>query len=160
MLFRSATHHHACTATVGVGAGLRVAVLATVQCPDVGELPPTHQVVDAHLVRLCRIRPQAHRHVLEVRLVGRRTGGEEGTLIIDFDGAVADVFGFNALQLGLPQYDFLRANRIPLHCRVAPPGDVELRRTAAKRVMVLLLTCISIGCAWWGWVFVVAIRNL
>ena len=43
------------------------------------------------------------------------------------DNAVADVFGFNALQLGLPEYNFLRANRIPLHCRVAPRGAVELR---------------------------------
>ena len=43
------------------------------------------------------------------------------------DNAVADVFGFNALQLGLPEYDFLRANRIPMHCRVAPHGDVDLR---------------------------------
>lgn len=30
------------------------------------------------------------------------------------DKAVADVFGFNALQLGMPQCDFLRSNRIPL----------------------------------------------
>lgn len=43
------------------------------------------------------------------------------------DSAVADLFGFNALQLGLPEHDFLRANRIPLHCRVAPRGAVELR---------------------------------
>jgi SAM-dependent methyltransferase len=30
-----------------------------------------------------------------------------------YDNAVADIFGFNALQLGLPEIDFLRANRIP-----------------------------------------------
>ena len=30
------------------------------------------------------------------------------------DEALADIFGFNALQIGLPQYDFLRTNRIPL----------------------------------------------
>jgi SAM-dependent methyltransferase len=30
------------------------------------------------------------------------------------DAAVADVFGFNAVQIGLPQCDFLSANRIPL----------------------------------------------
>lgn len=34
-----------------------------------------------------------------------------------YDLLVADVFGFNALQLGLPQYDFLRANRMPFHFR-------------------------------------------
>jgi SAM-dependent methyltransferase len=34
-----------------------------------------------------------------------------------FDLLVADIFGFNALQLGLPQYDFLRANRMPFQLR-------------------------------------------
>ena len=29
------------------------------------------------------------------------------------DLLVADIFGFNALQIGLPQHDFLRANRMP-----------------------------------------------
>lgn len=31
-----------------------------------------------------------------------------------FDRTVADIFGFNAVQLGLPEYDFLRASRMPL----------------------------------------------
>lgn len=31
-----------------------------------------------------------------------------------FDEAASDIFGFNALQLGLPQYDLLRTSRIPL----------------------------------------------
>lgn len=31
-----------------------------------------------------------------------------------FDHVVADIFGFNAVQVGLPQCDFLRANRMPL----------------------------------------------
>ena len=43
------------------------------------------------------------------------------------DLAVADVFGFNALQLGLPGHDFLRASRIPLKCGIAPSGPVALR---------------------------------
>src|SRR4051812_29852297 len=43
------------------------------------------------------------------------------------DDAVTDVFGFNALQLGLPQHEFLRASRIPYKYRVAPEGNVELR---------------------------------
>lgn len=30
-----------------------------------------------------------------------------------FDETVSDIFGFNALQLGLPQHDLLRASRIP-----------------------------------------------
>jgi SAM-dependent methyltransferase len=40
-----------------------------------------------------------------------------------FDREVADVFGFNAIQLGLPEIDFLRANRMPFHCATAPKGD-------------------------------------
>lgn len=44
-----------------------------------------------------------------------------------FDQEVADVFGFNAVQLGLPRFDFLRANRMPLRCRVAPDGPVRAR---------------------------------
>jgi len=42
------------------------------------------------------------------------------------DNAVADVFGFNALQCGLPQYDFLRANRIPLRQRAGCSGPVDV----------------------------------
>jgi SAM-dependent methyltransferase len=33
------------------------------------------------------------------------------------DLLVADVFGFNAMQLSLPRHDFLRANRMPLRFR-------------------------------------------
>jgi SAM-dependent methyltransferase len=40
-----------------------------------------------------------------------------------FDQAVADVFGFNAFQLGLGRQDFLRANRMPFHCRVGALGS-------------------------------------
>src|SRR3972149_643625 len=31
-----------------------------------------------------------------------------------FDRTVSDIFGYNALQLGLPEQDFLRSNRMPL----------------------------------------------
>jgi SAM-dependent methyltransferase len=44
-----------------------------------------------------------------------------------FDHETADVFGFNAIQIGLPRFDFLRANRIPLRCRIAPDGGVRVR---------------------------------
>lgn len=43
------------------------------------------------------------------------------------DHAVADIFGFNALQIGLPQCDFLRANRIPLRQTVGGSGLVNVR---------------------------------
>ena len=37
-----------------------------------------------------------------------------------FDSAVEDVFGFNAVQIGLPGIDLLRRNRIALRTRVGP----------------------------------------
>jgi SAM-dependent methyltransferase len=44
-----------------------------------------------------------------------------------FDHAVADIFGYNAFQLGMPEIDLLRASRIPLRLRVAPAGPVDMR---------------------------------
>jgi SAM-dependent methyltransferase len=44
-----------------------------------------------------------------------------------FDEMVSDVFGFNALQIGMPEHDFLRASRIPLRCRVAPAPVASVR---------------------------------
>jgi len=43
------------------------------------------------------------------------------------DLAVSDIFGFNALQIGLPQCDFLRANRIPLRQTAGESGPVNVR---------------------------------
>jgi hypothetical protein len=37
-----------------------------------------------------------------------------------YDAAVADIFGFNAVQLGLPSVDLLRQCRIPYHLAVSP----------------------------------------
>lgn len=52
-----------------------------------------------------------------------------------FDLAVADIFGFNALQLGLPELDGLQANRMPHRWLALPEvadGDITTRspRTA------------------------------
>ncbi|MBL8472547.1 MAG: class I SAM-dependent methyltransferase [Rhodocyclaceae bacterium] len=45
-----------------------------------------------------------------------------------YDQAVVDIFGFNAVQIGLPEFDLLRANRMPLRVRSAGvPADVQLR---------------------------------
>ncbi|MDS4016207.1 MAG: class I SAM-dependent methyltransferase [Candidatus Accumulibacter sp.] len=41
--------------------------------------------------------------------------------------AVADVFGYNALQLGLPQCNLLAQNRIPLRQTVDETGDADVR---------------------------------
>lgn len=45
--------------------------------------------------------------------------GDQGGYVLTreqeyFDRTVADIFGFNAVQLGLPAHDFLRNSRIPL----------------------------------------------
>ena len=44
-----------------------------------------------------------------------------------FDLIVADIFGYNAVQIGLPQQDFLRGNRMPykLRCCAVSPCDVS-----------------------------------
>lgn len=44
-----------------------------------------------------------------------------------FDHAVADVFGFNAMQLGLEQSDFLRMSRIPLRFAAGLDPRAKLR---------------------------------
>jgi SAM-dependent methyltransferase len=44
-----------------------------------------------------------------------------------FDRELADVFGFNAIQLGLPHHDFLRANRMPFRFVAGPDGPVGLQ---------------------------------
>jgi SAM-dependent methyltransferase len=43
-----------------------------------------------------------------------------------FDSAVEDVFGFNAVQIGLPRVDLLRQNRIPLRTRVGLEAASDL----------------------------------
>ncbi|MDE1981199.1 MAG: methyltransferase domain-containing protein [Betaproteobacteria bacterium] len=42
------------------------------------------------------------------------------------DEAVSNIFGFNALQVFLPELDALRANRIPNKITVSPNGDTRL----------------------------------
>lgn len=49
-----------------------------------------------------------------------------------YDGTVADLFGFNALQLGMPQVDMLRNCRIPYRCLAAAAGEVTLRCTPTQ----------------------------
>jgi SAM-dependent methyltransferase len=44
-----------------------------------------------------------------------------------FDHAVSDVFGFNAVQMGLPQVDFLRNSRIPLRVTCAVEALAQVR---------------------------------
>lgn len=44
-----------------------------------------------------------------------------------FDHSVTDIFGFNALQFGLAEHDFLRASRMPLRAIVGNETGVQVR---------------------------------
>ena len=44
-----------------------------------------------------------------------------------FDNAVADIFGYHALQLGMEQLDLLRSSRIPLRVHVGHGANAGLR---------------------------------
>lgn len=44
-----------------------------------------------------------------------------------FDKTVADIFGFNALQLGMIQYDFLRQSRMPLRLHAGNENHAKVR---------------------------------
>src|SRR3979411_2236624 len=48
------------------------------------------------------------------------------------DHAVADLFGFHALQLGLPQLDALRANRMPHRWLAVESADGDEPAAAAS----------------------------
>jgi len=43
------------------------------------------------------------------------------------DALVSDIFGFHGVQLGLPQVDYLRENRIPLRQKAGEWGEVDVR---------------------------------
>jgi len=44
-----------------------------------------------------------------------------------YDGAVSDLFGFHALQVGMPEVDFLRNCRVPFRFKAASSGAASLR---------------------------------
>jgi SAM-dependent methyltransferase len=43
-----------------------------------------------------------------------------------FDHSVSDIFGFNAIQLGLPRHNLLRESRIPLHIKAGKEFGVQV----------------------------------
>ena len=54
------------------------------------------------------------------------------------DAAVADIFGYHAVQIGLPHIDFLRANRMPQrHVVLTPEDDVGFTANAPSLHSVL-----------------------
>ena len=55
----------------------------------------------------------------------------QGRYVLDWemqqvDAAVTDIFGFNALQIGLPQCDLLRANRMSMRRKAGQTGPVDV----------------------------------
>jgi SAM-dependent methyltransferase len=58
----------------------------------------------------------------------------------EIDSAVADIFGFHALQLGLPELDALRANRMP-HRWLALDAATPVPDAAAAPAAAALLRC-------------------
>ncbi len=56
----------------------------------------------------------------------------QGRYVLDWeqarlDNLLADIFGFNAVQLGFPQIDFLRANRMPFRFACCGASGVAVR---------------------------------
>ena len=57
---------------------------------------------------------------------------EQGSYVLSreqayFDRTVSDIFGFNALQLGLTEHEFLRSSRMPLRLRAGDAAGVDIR---------------------------------
>ncbi len=44
-----------------------------------------------------------------------------------FDQTVADIFGYNAFQLGMPEIELLQASRMPLRFRIGSEGPADIR---------------------------------
>ena len=44
-----------------------------------------------------------------------------------FDHSVTDIFGFNALQLGLPEHEFLRTSRMPLRVVAGHEAGIQVK---------------------------------
>ena len=60
-----------------------------------------------------------------------------------FDLALSDVFGYHALQLGLPEIDALRANRMP-HQWVALDAPATTSTTESVRQVALLTHSVAL----------------
>lgn len=73
----------------------------------------------------------------------------QGRYVLDWerdrlDHLVADIFGFNAVQIGMPEIDFVRTNRMPLRLRCDPDGgglrcDLESLPFAATSIDLVVL---------------------
>jgi hypothetical protein len=52
------------------------------------------------------------------------------------DGMLADIFGYNALQVGLGQVDLLRASRMPLHACTARAAQDDASSVPSRLTVV------------------------
>jgi SAM-dependent methyltransferase len=79
--------------------------------------------------------------------VSRWFESEQGRYVLDweqrqYDNAVDDIFGFHAVQVGLPGVDFLRENRIPLKLRAG--GEEGCTLAAAPEHLPLASHCVDL----------------
>ena len=60
-----------------------------------------------------------------------------------FDQVVADIFGFNALQIGFAQLDLLRANRMPMRFAAAPQlwNFLVFTHFHCSAILLLIIFC-------------------
>lgn len=61
-----------------------------------------------------------------------------------YDRAVADIFGFNALQLGLPELDTLQANRMPHRWLVQSDADAARSPVGAQARTALVTDVVAL----------------
>lgn len=71
-------------------------------------------------------------HCLSTSSLADWLEGQHGQYLLEreqdfIDKCVEDIFGYNAVQIGLPQYDLLRASRIPLKVRAGNDVGAQLR---------------------------------
>ena len=76
----------------------------------------------------CKVTPQSLSDWFATQQGGYVLAREQGY----FDRTVTDIFGYNALQLGLPEYDFLRDNRIPLRFTAGNQAGNDVRVCCAE----------------------------
>jgi SAM-dependent methyltransferase len=111
---------------------------ASVSRVDDDRMPAFAQQPDVVILEGSDLNDVEHRSIVKERLKMSIPGLDEwlqsaqGRYLMAWeqraiDRAVADVFGYNALQLGLPQYGLLAENRIPLRQTADETSDADVR---------------------------------
>ena len=76
---------------------------------------------------------------------------EQGRYVMDWEQKkitpmLSDVFGFNAIQIGLPEIDFLAENRIPLKLRIGDIQQIDVTGTGKSDPARMLTDPIDLVC--------------